>query len=78
MSELQYQSPGRCIYYWFGDAYGVIQSRENAGKLLYLGSESEVKEALNQGIDVSSSKPRLAKQILKAEKAKSEGNLSTR
>jgi hypothetical protein len=76
MSELQYWSPGKCIYYWFGDAYGIIQSGENAGKSLYLGSETDVKEALSQDTDLSSSKPRLAKQILKAEKSKSENNPS--
>lgn len=73
MSELQYYSPGRCIYYWFGDAYGIIQSGNNAGKLLYLGGEAEVKEALRQGIEPASPKPKLVRDIIAAER-KNTGN----
>jgi hypothetical protein len=75
MSELQYQSPGRCIYYWFGDAYGIIQSGTNAGNLVYLGSEAEVKESLRSELHLSSSKPAKTNEILANERSRSGGQL---
>lgn len=51
MAELQYYSPGRQIYYWFGDAFGLTGKQE-AGRaiLLYMGSEAQIKNALFKGI----------------------------
>lgn len=50
MSELQYWSPGRRIYYWLGEAYGLTGKYE-AGRalLVYMGTEEQVKEALANG-----------------------------
>lgn len=50
MSELQYYSPGKQIYYWFGDAFGITGAQE-AGHdvLLYMGSEAKVTDALLNG-----------------------------
>lgn len=75
MSELQYYSPGRCIYYWFGEAYGIIHSSKDDGNLLYLGSEFEVKEALRLGLSLPSSKPNKANEILANERSRNEGQL---
>ena len=49
MSDLQYYSLGRQIYYWFGGAYAVIR---NGGKtyLKYIATEAKVKDALANGI----------------------------
>jgi hypothetical protein len=50
MSELQYYSPGRQIYYWFGHAFGLTGKREGGRDiLLYLGTEAQVKEAIANG-----------------------------
>ncbi len=70
MSELQYYSPGRCIYYWFGEAFGIIQSGKNKGCAIYMGSEAEVKEALVSG---KQSNRRLEDEILKRERELSGG-----
>jgi hypothetical protein len=50
MDELQYYSPGRWIYYWFGEAFGVLRPEGGDGCLLYIGTEVQVKNALNKGI----------------------------
>ena len=75
MSELQYSSSVRCTYYHFVDAYGVIQSGEDAGKLLYLGSESQVKGALQSGLNLPSTRAKKANEILERERVGSEGRL---
>lgn len=46
MTELQYYSPGRQIYYHFGSAYGLTGKTEGT---VYLGTEAKVKEALANG-----------------------------
>jgi hypothetical protein len=50
MSELQHHSPGRQIYYWFGDAFGITGNKE-AGHdiLLYMGTKERVEQALFDG-----------------------------
>ena len=49
MSELQYYSPGKQIYYWFADAFGVLKPEGGYGSLLYLGTKAQVSEALASG-----------------------------
>jgi hypothetical protein len=50
MTELQYYSPGRQIYYWFGYAFGLTGKHEGSRDiLLHLGTEAQVKEALANG-----------------------------
>jgi hypothetical protein len=50
MDKLQYYSPGRWIYYWFGEAFGVlIPHKAGDATLRYLGKEAEVKRALITG-----------------------------
>lgn len=49
MGELQYPSPGRQIYYWFGGAYAVIRNG-NKTQLKYMATEAKVKEALANGM----------------------------
>jgi len=50
MTEMQYYSPGRHIYYWFGKAFGIIRAKNREQTLaVYLGTESQVVEALNNG-----------------------------
>jgi hypothetical protein len=50
MFELQYYSPGRQIYYWFGEAFGLTGKYEGGREiLLYLGTEAQAKEALVNG-----------------------------
>lgn len=47
--QLQYPSPGRQIYYWFGSAYAVIRDG-NKTQLRYIATEEKVKEVLANGI----------------------------
>jgi hypothetical protein len=49
-NELQYWSPGGQIYYWFGKAYGLTGKEQQSRRLaVYMGTESQVKEALSNG-----------------------------
>ena len=48
MNELQYYSPGRQIYYWFGSAYAIIRNG-NKTYLKYIATEAKVKEAFING-----------------------------
>lgn len=47
--QLQYPSPGRQLYYWFGGAYAVIEN-DNKTHLKYIATEAKVKEALANSI----------------------------
>jgi hypothetical protein len=50
MDKLQYYSPERWIYYWLGDAFGVlIPHKAGDATLRYLRKEAEVKRALISG-----------------------------
>jgi hypothetical protein len=66
MAELQYWSRGKCIYYWFGNAYGLTGKKDKAGRPLaiYLGGEQQVKEALKKGVSLGK---KVLDEILKRE-----------
>lgn len=52
MKDLQYYSPGRRIYYWFGSAFGLTGKQCPTWKheiLVYLGTEEQVKDSLLNG-----------------------------
>jgi len=49
MAQLQYHSPGGQIYYWFGNAFGVIRNSKGEIHLRYVGTEEKVREALANG-----------------------------
>jgi hypothetical protein len=54
MDKLQYYSPGRWIYYWFGEAFGVlIPHKAGDATLRYLGKEAEIKRALITGTQLA-------------------------
>ena len=68
IGDLQYWSSGHQIYYWFGEAYGLTGKTDEHGRpsSIYLGTESQVKEALANGIP---SKYSVVNRILDRERA---------
>lgn len=68
IKDLQYWSPGHQIYYWFGEAYGFTSKTDENGRplVIYLGTESEVKEALVNG---RRSKRSIVNRIIDRERA---------